>query len=274
MNTSTSCALFVFIHGMWEKPSCWKFLKKHLDALDYVCVATRLKYHTEDTKNIHPNLGTTSILDYAEDLEKQIEHIRETYPKHKLVLIGHSMGGLLAQILLSRNPSHYQAGIFLTPASPAGTHAMCLSTLRCSSNHLNWGCWRKPFKLSNEKYTYALYQGIEKTRRQKIIHDLQHESGRAATEIGFWQIDKILHFLNGKGWKAATSVNFNLAHNMLFVGAEKDKITPVSTVKKTACRYNAQYEEITKAPHYILEHKETLDLILSFIRQDQPPTVM
>ena len=269
MNKSTSPVLFVFINGMWERPLCWAFLKKNIEANGYSCVAPCLKYHHGNVNSPHSNLGTTSILDYVEKLEKRIKSIRAKYPDHKLVLIGHSMGGLISQILLSRKPDYYGAGIFITPAPPAGIFALRLSVLQCFSEHLRWGCWKKPFKLSEKKFTYAMFLTFSKSKKEKIIKNLQYESGRAAAEIGFWQIDKIIRFLSGKGWKAATSVNFDLPHKMLFVGAQKDKITPVSSVKETAGRYpQAQFKEIPKEPHYILENKITLKLILEFMKNE------
>ena len=58
-------------------------------------------------------MGTTSLLDYAADLEREILALPE-----RPVIIGHSMGGLLAQILAARGLCSRL--VCLTPAAPRG----------------------------------------------------------------------------------------------------------------------------------------------------------
>jgi pimeloyl-ACP methyl ester carboxylesterase len=74
-------------------------------------------------------LGTTSLLDYAADLEKQIRELEEVP-----ILMGHSMGGLLAQIFGSRGLA--RALVLLTPASPAGILALKPSVIQSFSSIL------------------------------------------------------------------------------------------------------------------------------------------
>ena len=58
-------------------------------------------------------LGRTSLLDYAADLEKLIAGLDD-----KPVLVGHSMGGLLAQMLAARGLA--RACVLLAPSAPWG----------------------------------------------------------------------------------------------------------------------------------------------------------
>lgn len=274
MNTLTSRVLFLFIHGMWERPACWDYVIERLETRDFMCFPLHLLHHYEGVDISKTNLGTTSLLDYVENLEIQIADIRVRFPKHNIILVGHSMGGLLAQMLMSRTPEVFSGGILFTPAPPAGIWSLRLSTLRCFSEELfKWGCWRKPFLLSREKFIYAMYENVDKTRREEIISHLQKESGRAAFEIGFWQLDLIARIFSGKGFRPAAAVDFSLNKKLLFVGAEKDTITPASVVRKTARMYpNARYEEIKNASHFILENEDTVEIILRFM-QDPRQTI-
>jgi len=68
-------------------------------------------------------LGTTSLLDYAEDIENEIRKLDA-----KPIIMGHSMGGLLAQILGSRGLA--RALVLLTPAAPAGIRSLTPSVMR------------------------------------------------------------------------------------------------------------------------------------------------
>ena len=78
----------------------------------YKVQAPTLRHHNCG-KNPPAVLGTTSILDYAHDLEKDLKALKEPP-----VLVGHSMGGLLAQILATRLA--VRALVLLAPSAPWG----------------------------------------------------------------------------------------------------------------------------------------------------------
>ena len=88
----------VMIHGMWGGPWCWESYEAYFEKEGYRCVTPTLRYH-----DIHPGnepdsrLGRVSLIDYADDLEELIRGL-----DGPVILMGHSMGGLLTQILASR----------------------------------------------------------------------------------------------------------------------------------------------------------------------------
>jgi len=105
------------IHGMWCGGWCWENYKQFFQEKGYHCITPTLRFHDMDPDETpDPQLGTTSLLDYAEDLEKEINRL-EILP----ILMGHSMGGLLAQILGSQGLA--KALILLISASPRGIMA-------------------------------------------------------------------------------------------------------------------------------------------------------
>ena len=104
-----------FIHGMWGGGWYWEKHRRFLEDRGFTCIAPTLRHHDMDPRDTpDPGLGTTSLLDYAQDLEQEIETLGV-----KPVLIGHSMGGLLAQILGARGLA--RALVLMTPAPPAGS---------------------------------------------------------------------------------------------------------------------------------------------------------
>lgn len=112
------------IHGMWGGAWYWDNYKSFFEAKGYRCVTTTLRFHDMDPKKIpNPQLGTTSLLDYAGDLEEEIQQLGV-----KLIVMGHSMGGLLAQILGSRGLA--KALVLLTPAAPSGIMALKPSVIK------------------------------------------------------------------------------------------------------------------------------------------------
>ncbi len=75
------------IHGMWGGSWYWKNFKQYFEEKGYQCHTPDLRFHDIDPKKEPtPGLGTTSLLDYAHDLEKFIRTLDE-----KPLLMGHSM---------------------------------------------------------------------------------------------------------------------------------------------------------------------------------------
>ena len=112
----------IMIHGMWGGGWYWENYKNYFEAKGYKCIVPTLRYHDINPKSAPPKeLGTTSILDYAADLEKLIKEIGG-----QPIIIGHSMGGLIAQILGKSQSCQY-----CCPSMPCfsegniGAHAIC-----------------------------------------------------------------------------------------------------------------------------------------------------
>jgi pimeloyl-ACP methyl ester carboxylesterase len=186
-----------------------------------------------------PRLGTTSLLDYAADLEKEIRKLEEVP-----ILMGHSMGGLLAQILGSRGLA--RALVLLTPASPAGIIALKPSVIRSFwSTLMRWGFWRKPMRQKFEEAVYSMLHLLPKEDQKKAFGRFVYESGRAASEIGFWLFDR---------QKAAAVDGSKVACPVLVVGASEDRITPVSVVRQVAEKYRgvATYKEFAGHAHWVV----------------------
>ena len=70
----------------------WDNFKKSFEKLGNTVINPILRYHQRGYKS-DPKLGNTSILDYVEDIEKIIKKLQQ-----KPIIIGYSMGGLIALI--------------------------------------------------------------------------------------------------------------------------------------------------------------------------------
>ena len=101
----------LLIHGAFCGPWSLEGLQKKFEAAGYRCKAPALRFH--DGARPPAALGTTGLADYAGDLLEEIRAL-DSAP----ILVGHSMGGLLAQTLLRRGPRAYRAAV-LSCTSPA-----------------------------------------------------------------------------------------------------------------------------------------------------------
>ncbi len=99
-----------------------KTVRVFFEQNNYCCYTPTLRSHHFLFNSTPPShLGTISVLDYVNDLENKIQQL-DSLP----ILIGHSMGRLIAQILGSRG----LAKALITPAAPHGIMNMRLSVIK------------------------------------------------------------------------------------------------------------------------------------------------
>ena len=228
------------IHGMWGGSWCWAHYRGFFEGLGYTCVTPTLRHHDVAPEDPPPaNLGTTSLLDYAADLEAEIAQLTELP-----ILIGHSMGGLLAQILASRGLA--RAVVLLTPASPAGIMALTPSVIRSFWSTLTRNnFWRLPHRPTFSEACYSMLNVLSPDEQRAAYDRFVYESGRAASEIGFWIFDS----------ERASHVNENeVKCPVLVVAGAEDRITPASVVRKVARKYGptTQYAEAEGHGHWLM----------------------
>ncbi len=230
----------VMIHGMWGGSWYWENYRKYFEGKGYRCITPTLRFHDMDPKGVpDPKLGTISLLDYADDLEKAIRGLDS-----KPVIMGHSMGGLISQILGSRGLA--KALVLLTPASPAGINAMTVSVVRSFwSVLMGYGFWKKPRRQTFNEAVYSMLKLLPPDEQKIVYGRFVYESGRAASEIGFWYLDP----------KKASRVDEKKVDcPVLVIASSQDKITPASVVRDVARKYGARatYKEFPNHAHWVV----------------------
>lgn len=228
------------IHGMWGGPWYWENYRRVFEGEGYRCIAATLLYHDMAPGSVpDARLGTASLLDYADALEKEILALEE-----KPILMGHSMGGLLAQMLAARGLA--SAVVLLTPAAPAGIIAARLSVIKSFLSILRiWGFWRKPIQQTLEGAAYSTLHLLTPAEQKEICDKFVYESGRALYEMAFWLFDT----------RKASSVDESKINcPMLVIAGSQDRITPASVVRKVAKKYRAvaTYKEFDNHAHWVV----------------------
>ncbi|HEY5993510.1 MAG TPA: alpha/beta hydrolase [Gallionellaceae bacterium] len=230
----------LMIHGMWGTSEDWNNYRRFFEARGYRCVAPTLPYHDVSPQAApDPRLGTTSLLDYAAALEQEIRKLGETP-----VIMGHSMGGLLAQMLGARGLA--ERLVLLAPAAPAGILSITPSVARSFwSMQTQWGFWKKPIRQTFAEAVYSMMHLLPEEERRKNYDKFVYESGRAASEIGYW-------FFDPRG--AARVDESKVTCPVLVIGATQDRITPASCVRRVAKKYRAvaTYKEFANHAHWML----------------------
>ncbi|MDA2921087.1 alpha/beta hydrolase [Desulfobacterota bacterium AH_259_B03_O07] len=228
------------IHGMWGNGKSWANYKSFFEEKDYHCITPTLRYHDMDPHEApDAQLGTTSLLDYAEDLEKEIHQLDV-----KPVLMGHSMGGLLAQILGSRGLA--KALVLLTPASPYGIVVLTPSLIKSFWSILTkWGFWKNPHRQTFDETVYSTLHLLPANQRKEVFDQFVYESGRVVAEIGFWLFDSK---------KASRVDESKITCPVLVIAGGEDRITPASVVRKVADKYQSvsTYKAFTNHAHWVI----------------------
>ncbi len=173
----------MMIHGMWAGSWIWSDYIPVFEERGYSCLAPTLRHHDSPPLQPPVALGSTSLLDYAKDLQKEIEKL-DQLP----ILMGHSMGGILAQMLGARGLA--KTLVLLSPMPPQGINVLSLASLMMFRQTLKrWGFWRKATRPTLHDAVASMLGHLPSNEQNLVYERLVHESGRAACEAGFWFFD-------------------------------------------------------------------------------------
>lgn len=210
----------VMIHGGFCGPWAWGGFAARFRAQGYEVLTPALRHH--NGAKPPQALATTSLTDYAGDLEELIAGL-EAPP----VLVGHSLGGLLAQMLAAR--TRIAAAVLLAPSAPWGVPPSTLFEIGAAHGlMLRVGFWNTILEPS---YAVAAAHSLDrcpKPEREDIFQRFVPESGRATFETMHWALDM----------RRASEVDTRKVDcPLLFLAGETDRISPPGTVQRTAALY-------------------------------------
>ena len=220
----------IMVHGAFCGGWAFERFRVPFEAAGFECLAPDLRGHG-------PSIPVTGVSmgDYAADIAALIRR-QETPP----ILIGHSMGGLVAQMAAARAP--VRALIVLAPSPPWGVAGGSLEEAGSAVSLYALG----PFWLQAIQPDYAaarLYSldRMEPADSKATFARMVPESGRALWETLNWWLDPFM----------TTSVGTIKAPALAMVG-DRDVIHPPATVRQTAERIGAQTQVLEAMSHWLL----------------------
>jgi pimeloyl-ACP methyl ester carboxylesterase len=229
----------VMIHGAFCGPWAFDRFRAAFDDAGYKLHLPALRHH-DCGRAPPPALGKVSLLDYARDLEALIDGFKEAP-----ILVGHSMGGLLAQMLAARGKA--RALVLLAPSAPWGVLPSTLFEVASAQTLLlSGGDYRGT--LIQPSFHIAAAHSLDKldsAELRRVYARFVPESGQATFEIMNWSFD-----LRRAGHVRARDVTCPA----LCLAGSDDKINPPSTVARIAARYQgrARFEEIAGHSHWLV----------------------
>ncbi|MDP2628118.1 MAG: alpha/beta fold hydrolase [Candidatus Rokubacteria bacterium] len=217
----------LFVHGMWG--GSW-YLRSYLDAAardGWNAWAVNLRGH-HGSRPV-PDLGRVSVLDYVEDVRDCLRALGEA------VVIGHSMGGLVAQKVAEGGG--VKAAVVLTSAAPRGIVVLRWAVLSRMGRYLGPMLSGRAFGVTAAHARALLLNRIAPDRQAVLYSQFGPESGRAARELAFGLVP-----VDARRVRCP----------VLVVGAEHDVITPPAVQTTIARRYGAEYLEAAGHGHMLM----------------------
>lgn len=251
----------ILIHGMWCTGANWGRVRSLLEPSGLRCHAPSLPHHK--VGKVDPDVGAQSLRDYRKFLRNYVSQLNL---QQAPILIGHSMGALLAQQLaMDIKPA---ALILLTPAPQAGINGLRLSNLIAFAKAFGRPAfWRRSHIPTPARAASSAFNGVAPERHKALYAGLVHESGAAAAEIGFWFVDPS---------RAAHVNERQIQCPVYVVSAGRDRLTPASVVRKVAGKYaGATLRHYPGRGHWVIDDDDTEEMmtdILSWLRKKLPAT--
>ena len=155
----------VFVHGLWLLPSSWDRWAEVFDAAGYAALAPGWPDDPETVAEANANPDTfanKTVGDVA-------DHFAEVIGKldRKPVVIGHSFGGLMAQILAGRGLS--TATVAIDPAPFRGVLPLPVSALRSASPVLtNPANRHRAVPLTYKQFRYAFANAVDEDEARQL----------------------------------------------------------------------------------------------------------
>jgi non-heme chloroperoxidase len=229
----------VFVHGLWLLDSSWDRWAAFFEEAGYVSVTPGWPNEpvSIDEAREHPErFAGTSIGDIAAYQQNIIERL-----DREPAVIGHSFGGLLAQILAGRGLS--AATVAIDPAPSRGVLPLPISALKASSAVLlNPTNRHKAVTLTYEQFRYGFANAVD----EEEAHQLYDEFHVAGAGVPIFQAA----FANFNPFTEDKAIKVGDDRGpMLVVSGENDHQVPHAIAK-------ASYDRQKRNEHFETEFTE------------------
>jgi len=255
----------MLIHGLWMTPLSWENFKKRFEGLDYNVMAPAWPGHEGDVEEVRKNapdkIADLSLEDVVKHYKKIIDELESP-----AILIGHSFGGLVVQILLDMG--YGSAGVGIDSAAPKGVHKLTYAELKSAFPVLSRpGNRHKAVGLTFDEFRYAFANNMFEADAKKVYERYNiPDTGRAVFESVF--DDFTSH--------GSTSVNYknNKRSPLLLIAGENDHTVPAAVTKSNYDKYNesnaiTDFHEFKGRSHLIMLEEgweEVVDYIDNWIK--------
>jgi len=250
--TDTGSTPLLFLHGAFCGAWVWdEYFLPYFAEQGFAAHAVSLRGHGKSDG--HNHLAFTRLTDYVEDLANTIEAMDKAP-----ILIGHSMGGVIAQLYLR---DHILPGaVLMCPGPPHGMLASATTTFlnnpllstQLSLAHI----FGSDVESRNALCKIVFSDNVPREKALDFLRRTQSESFRVVFDLSWPYIPK------------------NQGTPLLVLGAEKDYFVPSYLVKATAKAYKTADAEIFPDMGHAMmgeaKWQDVADRIIRWIKNELP----
>ena len=252
----------VFITGAFVSNACWDEWRTYFESKGYKTIAPAwpCKLGTAaELRQRPPNdtdlakLNLSRLLDYYTDIIKQCDE--------KPILIGHSLGGMMTQILVNRDLA--AAGIAIHPAPTRGVLPYEFSSLRSLLPAFGYfTSKKKTYMMSFKKWQYAFTNGMPLEEQKSSFARFTVPESKTVARAGL---------------SKQAAVDYKKPHvPLLITSGSEDHILPAHLNRRNFKKYKrngsvTDYKEFKGRNHFVLglsTWKEDADYILEWIKHN------
>jgi pimeloyl-ACP methyl ester carboxylesterase len=233
----------VLIHGLWMTPRSWEHWKERFESRGHRVIAPPWPGLDGEVEALRADPTPLTKLDFKKVVDSYEEIIRglDSAP----IIMGHSIGGGVTQVLLDRGLGSAAVGI--APATVKGVYDLPLSTLRAS-----WKTLGNPFNRNNAT-------PIDK---KQFHYNFGNTLSRAESDV-LWEryavpaANRVLFdFATGNfNPHAATKVDFEKPDRAPFlaIAFDEDHVVPPKAARHNTEKYKSgtvAYTSFPGRPHF------------------------
>lgn len=229
----------VLIHGFWVTPRSWEHWIPHYESRGYKVIAPAYPGFDVEVEALNADPSAIKALKVPEVIDKLEGIIRGL--DEQPILIGHSAGGVMVQLLLDKGLG--AAGVAINSAPTEGVVVAPLTQLKATFPVLkNPANYNRAVGFTHDQWHYAFTNTFTETE-SRAVYSRYHVP--ASGHVLFGSI--LANLLPGR---QDTWVNY---HNddrapLLFIAGEKDNLMPPAVQRSNAAHY--------KSPKTVTEVKE------------------
>ena len=216
----------LFIHGTFG--GAWQFeaFQRYFAELGYSSYAINLRGH--HGSRAVPDLGKVSVLDYVDDALPVARALGRP------IVIGHSMGGLVAQKLAEAGA--VAAAVLLCSAAPKGISILTPLLVAKQVKHARELLLSRPIVPNARDVNDLAFNRIPPAERAALFARLVPDSGRAGREMSF----------------GAIAVDERKVHcPVLSISAADDRFIPPRVGRQLARKYHGDHLQLEGHAHFI-----------------------
>lgn len=224
---SETGAPLLFVHGYFGLGVAFERMMGWFAGRGHLCYAPDLSGH--GTSPSPRPLGQLSIHDYVDDVA------RVARTMDRPVIVGHSMGGLIAQIAATRQLA--RAIVLLAPAPPRGIPVMSLRLAIAQSRYMPSILLSRPVRPGRSDLGQLVVNRVPERERDAVLDMFVPDSGRAGREMSLLgvPVDRA-----------------DVRVPVFVIGGDQDRFIPPARTRRIAERYGTSVRVAIGRGHMLI----------------------